>query len=197
RRRDGAARAVVRAALPWRGAAEERPEGTRLVVFAPRDGVRAYVPDPDQAESVTAAGVPHLYAGVVEATGFVGPLVVPGVSACAQCLLKHRARREPSWPLLVGQWRNGRTPGVPACDAALAVTVAGLAAATALSFVDDSPAAPVGIRSEISLPGLEMDRRELPPHPECPCGAGRTPDGGRRGGAESAEPGGVTGDTAG
>lgn len=205
RRRDGAARAVVRAAVPWGSEPAERPAGVGLVIFAPRDGVRAYVPDPEPAEPVLTAGTPHLFAGVVEATGFVGPLVVPGVSGCAGCLLRHRARREPGWPLLVGQWRNARQPGVPACDAALAVTVAGLAAATALGFVDDSPAVPLGVRSELSLPTLELTRERIEPHPECPCGAARvsTPPlppeageaptaGGRAGGAgEAAAPAGA------
>ncbi|WP_245245823.1 ThiF family adenylyltransferase, partial [Streptomyces lonarensis] len=191
RRRDGAARAVVRAARPWRADSgqEARGDGARLVVLAPRDGVRAYVPDPDPALSAMDGEVPHLYAGVVEATGFVGPLVLPGVSACAECLLRHRTRSEPSWPLLVGQWRNGRTPGVPACDATLAVAVAGLAAATALAYLDDPDSTPAGVRSELSLPALEMRREELPPHPECPCGAAdaaasAAPAGGAAAGAE-------------
>ncbi|MFX4291263.1 ThiF family adenylyltransferase [Streptomyces bohaiensis] len=190
RRRDGAARAVVRAAQPWRSDADRgrRPEGARLVVLAPRDGVRAYVPDPDPAASAMDGEVPHLYAGVVEATGFVGPLVLPGVSACAECLLRHRTRREPSWPLLVGQWRNARTPGVPACDAALAVAVAGLAAATALAYLDDPASTPAGVRSELSLPTLDMRREDVLPHPECPCGAAAAA-GGADGAGRTAEAG--------
>lgn len=175
RRRDAAARAAVRAALPWgRGAdpaSRSGGEGARLVVLTPRDGVSAYVPDPVPAESLMAAGTPHLYAGVVEGTGFVGPLVVPGVTACAQCLLLGRAEREPGWPMLVGQWRNARGPGVPACDGALAATVAGLAAATALARLDGAGESEEAGRTEVVLPHLEVQRTPLAPHRECPCRA--------------------------
>jgi bacteriocin biosynthesis cyclodehydratase domain-containing protein len=173
-RRDAAARAVVGAASPWRrgtGAAGEN--GERLVIFAPRDGIAAYAPDPEVAEPVLAAGTPHIYAGVVEATGFVGPLVLPGVTGCAGCLLRARAREEPGWPLLVAQWRNGRAPGVPACDTALATAVAGLAACAALGFVDGSAPPSPSKRMELALPRMSVTSHTIEPHPECPCGAHR------------------------
>jgi bacteriocin biosynthesis cyclodehydratase domain-containing protein len=174
-RRAPSAAGLVRACVPWRGRhRESAQDAVRLVIFAPRDGLTAYAPDPGAAERVLAAGIPHLYAGVVEATGFVGPLVLPGATGCAGCLLRERARREPCWPLLVAQWRNGRRPGVPACDGALATAVAGLTACAALGFLDGSAPRSPSTRTELALPRLSPTSHTIEPHPECPCGAART-----------------------
>ncbi|MDB1086843.1 ThiF family adenylyltransferase [Streptomyces sp. ACA25] len=198
RRRDAAARAAVHAAVPWsRAPRADRQEGARLVVVAPRDGLAAYAPDPAAVRPVLESGTPHLYAGVVEGTGFAGPLVLPGVTGCAECLLRGRTQREPGWPLLVGQWRNARRGGVPACDAALAALVAGFTASLALSHLDGTPGSPPGIRTEVVLPELSVSRIPVDPHPECACGAagagtsgvspaGPAPGGGQQGRSRTA-----------
>ncbi|WP_129840666.1 ThiF family adenylyltransferase [Streptomyces sp. RFCAC02] len=181
--RGAAAGALARAASPWPGRpARTGPadDGARLVIFAPRDGLAAYAPDPAAAGAVIAAGTPHLYAGVVEATGFVGPFVLPGRTGCAGCLLRTRARREPGWPLLVGQWRNARASPAQACDGALATAVAGLAACAALAFLDGGGPPGAGGRLEVALPGLTVTSAPVEPHAECPCGAA---------GADTAGPG--------
>ncbi|TDC75306.1 ThiF family adenylyltransferase [Streptomyces hainanensis] len=179
-RRSVAARGMLRAATPWRrargappdaAARPGEPAGARLVIFAPRDGLAAYAPDPAVAEELVAAGTPHLYTGVVEATGFVGPLVLPGATGCAGCLLRGRARTEPGWPLLVGQWRNARSAGVPACDGALATAVAGLAACAALGFLDGTAPRGPAARTEVALPGPTLTDQPVEPHAECPCPA--------------------------
>lgn len=169
-RRDVAARGMVRNSRPWRS--RSRSE-VGLVVVAPRDGLDAYAPDPETTERFMDAGTPHLYGGVVEATGVVGPLVLPGSSPCAQCLARTRAEREPSWPMLVGQWRTGsrRRTGVPACDTALATMVAGATASYALSYLDGDGACAVGYRLRFALPHLLPDTEQFTAHPECPCGA--------------------------
>ncbi|MCU4746811.1 MULTISPECIES: TOMM precursor leader peptide-binding protein [unclassified Streptomyces] len=178
-RRAEAAASAVSAAVPWQREGGppppgERREGPHLVVLAPRDGISAYAPDPAAAASLLAAGTPHLYAGVVEATGFTGPLVRPGRTACAECLLHTRARGEPGWPLLVAQWRNARPGTTPSCDAALAQTIAGLTAATVLSYLDGTAPPPLSTRTELSLPDLSFATTTHPPHPDCPCGAFRS-----------------------
>ncbi|MEU6594652.1 TOMM precursor leader peptide-binding protein [Streptomyces sp. NPDC046881] len=177
-RRDAAARAAVRRAAPDRpprhahspGSGAEDP-GLSLVIFAPRDDAAVHAPDPLTAEPLMTAGTPHLYAGVVEGTGVVGPLVLPGESACTGCLHRDRADRDPAWPRLVAQWRSGRARRVAACDLALATAVAGLAAAHALAFLDGGSPSGAGTRWEVSLPGLHWHARPVRPHPECDCGA--------------------------
>ncbi|MFE0649739.1 ThiF family adenylyltransferase [Streptomyces sp. NPDC059534] len=153
--------------------------GLSLVVVTPRDGLGAYVPDPLPAEPWISTGTPHLYAGVLEATGIVGPLVLPGGTACARCLQEGRTDREPVWPRLLAQWRSGAPHRLPACDLALATAVAGLAAAHALAFLDGDLPASTGARWEASPPLLEWRAERLEPHPACPCGAARGADGER------------------
>ncbi|MFF8839500.1 TOMM precursor leader peptide-binding protein [Streptomyces sp. NPDC015130] len=153
--------------------------GLSLVVVTPRDGLGAYVPDPVPAGPWIATGTPHLYAGVLEATGTVGPLVLPGGTACARCLQEGLTDREPVRPRLLAQWRSGAPHPLPSCDLALATVVAGLAAAHALAFLDGDLPASTGTRWEVSLPLLEWRAERLRPHPDCPCGAARGGEGER------------------
>ncbi|MET8507550.1 ThiF family adenylyltransferase [Streptomyces sp. NPDC004787] len=185
-RRTVAARRLVGRSAPGgrppRGACGGRDEGggepgLALVVVTPRDGLGAYVPDPLPAEAWLATGTPHLYAGVLEATGVVGPLVLPGGTACAGCMQRERTDREPVWPRLPAQWRSGPPHALPACDVTLAAAVAGLAAAHALAFLDGDLPASTGARWEVSLPLLEWRSAPVRAHPACPCGARRGPEG--------------------
>ncbi|WP_394430642.1 ThiF family adenylyltransferase [Streptomyces sp. SGAir0957] len=144
-----------------------------LVIIAPRDGLAVHSPAPAAAEDLIAAGIPHLYAGVVEATGIVGPLVLPGGTGCAHCLLLGRTERDPTWPRLLAQWGSGRASRqIQACDVALATAVAGLAAAHGLAFLDGELPSSTGARWETAAPGLDWHARPVWPHPHCSCGAG-------------------------
>ncbi|MGW0768718.1 TOMM precursor leader peptide-binding protein [Streptomyces sp. NPDC002676] len=183
-RRDKAARAAARHAAPDRPPRRARTPGSgaqdpglSLVILTPRDDVAVHAPDPFTAEPLMASGTPHLYAGVVEGTGIVGPLVLPGQTSCAGCLQQDRTDRDPAWPRLVAQWRSGRARQVGACDLALATTVAGLAAAHALAFLDGESPAGAGVRWEVSLPTLNWHPRPVRPHPACACGAAERGDG--------------------
>jgi bacteriocin biosynthesis cyclodehydratase domain-containing protein len=176
-RRDEAAGRVVRRAAPGRpprrsgnGPAADSP-GFSLVILAPRDDVSVHAPAPAAAEPLIASGTPHLYAGVVEGTGVVGPLVLPGETGCVGCLHQERTDRDPAWPRLVAQWHSGRRRTTRACDVTLATTVAGLAAAHALSFLDGRAPSSVGVRWEVSMPALQWHSRPVWPHCACPCGA--------------------------
>ncbi|WP_277439993.1 TOMM precursor leader peptide-binding protein [Streptomyces sp. SPB162] len=182
-RRDAAARGAVRRAAPDPRAAALGRRGPRagrepadprlsLVVVAPRDGLAAYAPEPRETERLLTAGIPHLYTGVVEGMGVVGPLVVPGRTGCAGCLALRLADEDPAWPRMLAQLRSGRAPGVPACDIALATVVAGLATAHALAFLDGGAPPSSGARVEIALARLSMEVRPVPGDIRCGCGAG-------------------------
>ena len=178
-RRDEAARRAARRAAPDRPPRRtvarsphgESDPGLSLVILAPRDDLAVHAPDPAAAEPLVTSGTPHLYAGVVEGTGIVGPLVLPGETACAGCLDRWRVDRDPVWPRLVAQWRTARPRQVRACDLALATTVAGLAASHALAFLDGRTPSTAGARWEVSVPGLDWHARPVWAHPACPCGA--------------------------
>ncbi|KOV23875.1 TOMM precursor leader peptide-binding protein [Streptomyces virginiae] len=176
RMRAEAAAGTVRSAAPGpgpRAGEEEGPEpGLALVVVAPRDGLHAWAPDPDTAADWVASGIPHLYAGVLEGTGLVGPLVLPGMTACAGCMERDRVDRDAAWPRMLVQWRSShRRRGSASCDLGLSTAVAGLAAAHALAFLDGGLPASTGSRWEAALPTLHWESAPVRPHPDCPCGA--------------------------
>lgn len=179
-RRDVAARRLIRRSAPDRppratepvAASGGREPGLSLVIIAPRDGLSAYAPDPIAAGDWIATGTPHLYTGIAEATGVVGPLVLPGGTACAGCRERGLVERDPGRLRLLAQWRSGRgrRSTVPACDIALAAAVAGMAAAHALSFLDGGQPASTGVRWEASLPRLEWRSERITPRIDCVCG---------------------------
>ncbi|MGW1884148.1 ThiF family adenylyltransferase [Streptomyces sp. NPDC001970] len=192
-RRHVAAGQLVRGAAPVKAPRTvRRPSGgppldeppLSLVVVAPRDGLAAYAPDAAAAQEWIATGTPHLYAGVVEATGVVGPLVLPGGTACAGCMELARAERDPAWPRLLAQWRSG-SRGEPAepCDLGLATAVAGLAAAHATAFLDGDLPASTGTRWEAALPLLDWQSEQITGHRDCTCGAAGQTEGERASGA--------------
>ncbi|MFI2430839.1 TOMM precursor leader peptide-binding protein [Streptomyces sp. NPDC018693] len=177
-RRDEAARRAVRRSAPGRPprrttgpTSEVGTPGFSLVLLTPRDDVSVHAPDPSAAAPLIDSGIPHLYAGVVEGTGTVGPLVLPGETGCAGCLQQTRIDRDPTWPRLVAQWRSGGPRPARPCDLPLATTVAGLAAAHALTFLDGHSPASTGARWEISAPTLQWHARPVWAHPACPCRA--------------------------
>ncbi len=83
-----------------RGTAKSAPGEVDLVVLASDDGLP---PSGDLPEG------PHLVVGVCETGGAVGPLVVPGRSACLRCLDLSRTDRDPAWPVVQAQLRAGRS----------------------------------------------------------------------------------------
>lgn len=195
-RRADAARHLVRDAAPGhprRGAAttgpddapspsgtppEQRPplkdptgDAYALVVLAPRDAVAVHAPDLAPAEPLMRSGIPHLYAGVVETSAVVGPLVLPGATGCAGCMEQERADRDPGLPRLLAQWRSGRTHRAEAVDLSLATATAALAASHALSFLDGHLPGSTGTRWEATLPRTEWRPRPVPSHARCGCGA--------------------------
>ena len=116
--------------------------------------------------------VPHLAVSADEAIGVVGPLVIPGRTACLRCLDLTRAERDPAWPLILAQL-EGREPNPCACDAPLAAAVAAQAAAQVLAFIDRAVAADAVVNGtlELVLPGWQWRRRTWPRHPGCSCGS--------------------------
>ena len=159
-----AARAIRRTAPEARTDDDaRRPD---LAVLTGRHG-------PELAAGLLADGVPHLAAAAGEAIGIVGPLVLPGRSACLHCLDLARAGRDPAWPLVLAQL-IGRQPGTPACDCVLATSVAAQASAQVLTFVDRGGRADAVTNGtlELVLPGWQWRRRSWLPQAGCGCTSG-------------------------
>jgi bacteriocin biosynthesis cyclodehydratase domain-containing protein len=114
-----------------------------------------------------------------EAIGVVGPLVVPGRSACLHCVELRKAEGDVAWPKILAQSLCAE-PATTACDSTLAAMTAALGAAQALALVDGAVFAGGGVPAavdgtlEVVLPGWQWRRRTWLPHPACPCGASRT-----------------------
>lgn len=135
-----------------------------FVVLTPAAGT----PVVQGGEALVAAGIPHLAARVVELTGIVGPLVVPGRTSCLRCLELHRGDRDPAWPRIAAQAAH-RGSTVAACDVTLATQVAALAAQQVLASLDGFSPATVDGTIEVSLPYGLPRRRSWHPHPACGC----------------------------
>jgi bacteriocin biosynthesis cyclodehydratase domain-containing protein len=150
-----------------------RPRGGRR---APGDGRRpdlAVLADgypPELPGSLVDGHVAHLTAAASEAIGVVGPLVIPGRTACLSCVDMARADRDPAWPLILAQ-ASGRVPQPAACAAVLAAAVAAQATAQALAFLDRAgPVAAVTNGTlELVLPDWQWRRHSWVPHPRCRC----------------------------
>jgi hypothetical protein len=126
---------------------------------------------PELPLALVRDGVPCLAVRAAEAIGTVGPLIVPGRSACLHCVELRKAEGDTAWPKILAQSQCAE-PATAACDVALAAMSAALGAGQTLAFVDGvvSPAAVDGTL-EVVLPGWQWRRRTWPPHPACPCGA--------------------------
>ncbi len=130
-------------------------------------------PTPELRDCLMRERVPHLAVSASEAIGVVGPLVIPGLTACLRCLDLARADRDPAWPLILAQL-SGRQPDPVGCDAPLATAVAAQAAFQALALIDRAGSADAVTNGtlELVLPGWQWRRRTWPPHPRCSCHAG-------------------------
>lgn len=158
-RATAAARAIRRAA----------PE-TRFSEQGARPPDLAVLAGPAGAEDVAAllrARIPHLAVRADEAIGIVGPLVVPGRTACLLCADLARADRDSAWPHILAQ----ATGPARACDTVLAAGTAALGAHQALAFLDQAGKPPATLNGtlELVLPDWQWRRRSWLPHPACAC----------------------------
>ena len=110
---------------------------------------------------------------LVDGLGLVGPLVLPGRTACLRCLDLHLAAADPCWPTVAAALVGLVGTAGPATVAATAA----LAAEQALTALDASAAAgppPPTLDGVLELDTRRggLRRRHWPPHPGCSCGAG-------------------------
>src|SRR5580692_9306226 len=175
-RQEGAARAVQRAAPDVR-TGDDGAVPDLVVLTGPVL--------PDLIDALLRDRVPHLALRTGEAIGVVGPLVLPGRSACLRCVDLRKASGDPAWPKVLAEATFGRARP-EACDTVLAAMTATLASAQALAYIDRPGTVPAGANGtlEVVLPDWQWRRRTWPPHAACRCGAAtRTvsvPDGVRR-----------------
>jgi hypothetical protein len=132
------------------------------------------MPTAQEQAALLRAQLPHLAVGIRETTGLVGPLVVPGSSACLRCLELARAERDPCWARLAAQLAGRRDRLGDPCDVVLAAVVAAQGAGQALQFIDRAAtgaALPPTVNGtlELSWPDYRWRRRTWSAHPACGC----------------------------
>jgi hypothetical protein len=151
----------------------DAPSRARRSGPAPRRPDLAVLTDgypPEFPATLVAGAVAHLTAAASEAIGVVGPLVIPGRTACLSCVDLARSDRDPAWPLILAQ-ASGRASQPAACTAALAAAVAAQATAQALAYLDQAAPGAVVINGtlELVLPDWQWRRRSWATHPHCRC----------------------------
>lgn len=132
--------------------------------YAPIVLVAARLVDPHRAARLTASDIPHL---PIELSGdrvVVGPLVIPGATACLACVHAERRERDPEWPFVAAQLLA--RPSVPT-DPLLLVEAATLAAR--MLRTGDA-----GRSIVVSATDDRRELREHRPHGACLC---RSPEG--------------------
>lgn len=153
---------AVRRAAPG---VDTRQPGRRPPDFV----VLAAGPLPIPADQVrwATAGVAHLPVLLRDGVAIVGPLVLPGHTACLGCVEQHRRDRDPAWPVLAAQLATDQRP--ESAEAVVVSTAAALAAAEVVGYLAGAAPATVGASLEIGPPGEAPRRREWEAHPRCGC----------------------------
>jgi bacteriocin biosynthesis cyclodehydratase domain-containing protein len=126
------------------------------------------MPDPARVASLRADGVAHLAVRLRDGIGVVGPLVLPGRTACLGCLELARGALEGRWPAVAARLTGHAGTADPACAAA----TVGLAVAQAVAAVEGGRPPTLAATLELDVATGSLLRRRWAAHPECPCGAG-------------------------
>jgi hypothetical protein len=139
-------------------------------------------PDRVLGAGLVRADQPHLIVRTVGELAVVGPLVLPGRTACLRCLDLTRAGADPDWPELVAQLCRTRVPS-PEVLTRWVVGTALVQILAALRYVAEptSPGRPttphhppetLGATVELTGSELAPRLRRWPGHPGCGCGWG-------------------------
>ncbi|MEW9553427.1 ThiF family adenylyltransferase [Nonomuraea sp. NPDC050783] len=141
------------------GDQSDRPDLVVIAPVTPLDGVLA--------NELTALGIPHLLAAAFEGHGMVGPLVLPGRTACLHCLDLARRDRDPTWPIVTAKV-GGYPPGEIACDVVMAALVAAEATGHVLAHLDGKESAVTNSTIDVT-PDRCWQRSSWQLHPQCRC----------------------------
>ena len=123
-----------------------------------------------RCRALAAAGTAHLVVSCRELIGRVGPLVVPGRTACQFCLELARRDVDAGW---ADVWRQQLPTPTPDADAVLVGITAHIAAAHVLEWLTGGQPPSLGGFVEVVAPVGTTTHRRLAQHPECGC---RWPD---------------------
>lgn len=121
------------------------------------------------ADQPMREALPHLWVGVRDLVGVVGPFVVPGTTACIRCVDSARAELDPSWLVLV-ESADVRRLEAPACDPLLAHLVAAWAVQEAATWASGLRPQTWDRVIEVPLGFGVVQSETFLLHPRCGCG---------------------------
>jgi hypothetical protein len=149
---------LVSAATHWSDPSEAEAD---LTIIA-SDTVEA---DRLVADDLMRADQPHLVVRSAGDSVVVGPLVMPGRTACVRCTDFARRDADSAWPSLLDQLVRLRLP----TTAALGAWAASVTTTQALAFLRGGTPEACGSTLELSERDLVMRWRSWTAHPSCGC----------------------------
>lgn len=163
--RGEALRDVLAPAYPGRVSVVEGGEGAAPSVAATvlvGDG-----PEPDRlvVDSLMRRDQAHLIVRTSGTAATVGPLVLPGTTACLRCHDLGRRDRDPLWPNVLAQLVSLRLAAPPV----IAAWAAAYASSTMLAWLSGGATELAGNTAELSEEDFIVRHRVWPAHPECGC----------------------------
>lgn len=161
---DRSPRPVLTVLNHW--AKPDHPDATDFTVVA-LDG-----PECDRAVSdgLLRNDEPHLFVRTLGAGATVGPLVVPGQTACLRCLDLTRCDTDPQWPTVLGHLVRSRVR----VRSPVAHWAATTAVTQTLAWLVAGAAELLGSTAELAPDTFATQLRRWPAHPRCGCGWPRT-----------------------
>lgn len=124
-------------------------------------------PEPDRVitDHLIRTDQPHLLLRSLGAGAVVGPLVIPGDTACLRCTDLTRRSRDRDWPLLMTRLSRVAIPPPPIA----AAWGASMAATQVIAQLQGFTAQTRNATMEISAPDYQLRVRNWPQHPGCGC----------------------------
>ena len=159
-------------------ASAARSQQFDLVVICHAADVQPPWTDPELADDLIADDIPHYPIAVSGLSGRIGPLVIPGRSACLGCIDRSEIDRDRAWPALIDQVRL-RHHQTRAQDSCVTAVCAAAAVQEILGYLDQGENHPDSPETN----GYKLFRDFDPtptlvpvaPHPLCGCGWGHLP----------------------
>ncbi len=140
-----------------------RPEGSSIdltVVVADGPEIDRAIPD-----HFVRLDQPHLIVRTLGNGACVGPLVLPGRTACLRCHDLARRDADPHWPVVLDQLTRVRI----AAPVAVAAWAASYATAQILAFLHGGPPELAGATTDLLAPEFGTRLRFWPAHASCGC----------------------------
>lgn len=131
-------------------------------------------PSRSVVDRLTRRGKAHLLVRFVEGEAVVGPLVVPGRTACLRCLDADATQQDPAWPLLVEQYAHAsshdRADGLTEpLDPMLTELVLAWVARDVITYCQDGQPSTWSTTLRFPPNLRDVEAAQWNPHPSCGC----------------------------